>query len=47
MTNDKIILGENIIYSTDCNKTGINNNIIVCGCSESGKTMSVNEVRLL
>lgn len=47
MTNDKIILGENIIYSTDCNKTGINNNIIVCGGSGSGKTMSVNEARLL
>ncbi len=44
---DKVILGENCVYSTDCKQTGINNNIIVCGSSGCGKTMSVSEPRLL
>lgn len=47
MKSDKMILGKNAVYSTDCSKTGINNNVIVCGGSGSGKTMSVSEPRLL
>ena len=44
---DKVILAENCIYSTDTEKTQLNNNIIVCGTSGCGKTMSVAEPRLL
>lgn len=44
---DKMILGENVIYSTDCNETGLNNNVLVCGSSGCGKTMSISEPRLL
>lgn len=44
---DNVILGEGCIYSTDCNRTGLNNNIVVCGSSGSGKTMSITEPRLL
>lgn len=47
MAMDKIILGENVIYSTDCKKTGLNNNVLVCGSSGCGKTMSISEPRLL
>lgn len=47
MTKERVILGENCIYSTDCRETGLNNNVIVCGGSGSGKTMSVSEPRLL
>ena len=31
MAMDRMILGENVIYSTDSNETGLNNNVIVCG----------------
>lgn len=44
---DNVILAENCIYSTDASKTGLNNNILVCGTSGCGKTMSVAEPRLL
>ena len=44
---DKVILGEGAVYSTDCQKTGLNNNVIVCGTSGCGKTMSVSEPLLL
>lgn len=47
MTADRMILGENAIYSTDCGATGLNNNVIVCGSSGCGKTMSISEPRLL
>ena len=47
MINEKVILGKGCVYSTDPEKTGINNNIIVCGGSGSGKTMSISEPRLL
>ncbi len=47
MKKERVILGENCIYSTDCSETGLNNNVIVCGGSGSGKTMSVSEPRLL
>ena len=30
---DRLILGENAVYSTNCNETGLNNNILVCGDS--------------
>lgn len=44
---EKVILGEGCIYSTNCAQTQLNNNIIVCGSSGSGKTMSISEPRLL
>ncbi len=47
MKADRVILGKNAIFSTDCSVTNLNNNIIVCGTSGSGKTMSVTEPRLL
>lgn len=47
MKNDRIILGRDAIYSSDCEKTGINNNVIVCGSSGCGKTMSISEPRLI
>ena len=47
MAMDRMILGENAIYSTDCSETGLNNNVLVCGSSGCGKTMSIFEPRLL
>lgn len=47
MEKERVILGENCYYSSDSNETGLNNNVIVCGGSGSGKTMSVSEPRLL
>lgn len=47
MATDRMILGENVIYSTDSNVTGLNNNVIVCGSSGCDKTMSISEPRLL
>ena len=48
MSRDKIILGENLSFSTDTDKTGINNNnVVVCAGSGSGKTMSIIEPRLI
>ena len=49
MKSERIILGEgsNCIFSTNTEKTQLNNNVIVCGSSGSGKTMSVTEMRLL
>lgn len=44
---DRVILGENAVFSTDCSETQLNNNILVCGSSGSGKTMSISEPRLL
>lgn len=44
---DHIILGENVVRSTDSSVTGLNNNIIVVGGSGSGKTMSILEPKLL
>jgi len=44
---DKMILGVNVVYSTDCSQTGLNNNVLVCGASGCGKTMSITEARLL
>lgn len=47
MAMDRMILGENVICSTDCNETGLNNNVLVCGSSGCGKTMSISEPCLL
>lgn len=47
MKADKIILGEGAVFSTDCKKTGLNNNILVCGTAGSGKTLSIIEPRLI
>jgi len=44
---DRLIIGERCIYSTDSSETGLNNNVLVCGGSGCGKTMSVSEPRLL
>ena len=44
---DKMILGAGAVFTTDSQSTGLNNNVIVCGGSGSGKTMSVSEPRLL
>lgn len=47
MTFDNMILGEDVVVTTDCSKTGLNNNVFVCAGSGGGKTMSVIEARLL
>lgn len=49
MEAERIILGDgnNCIFSTNTEKTQLNNNVIVCGSSGSGKTMSITEMRLL
>ena len=44
---DKMILGKNAVFSTNSRVTGVNNNVIVCGGSGCGKTMSVSEPLLL
>ncbi len=38
---ERIILGKDCIYSSDCNKTGINNNCLVIGGPGSGKSFSL------
>lgn len=47
MSADRVILGKNCTYSTDCQETQLNNNVVVCGGSGCGKTMSISEPRLL
>lgn len=49
MKADNVILGngKNCVFSSDSQTTGLNNNILVCGSSGCGKTMSVSEARLL
>lgn len=46
---DRLILGdgENCIFSSDSQKTGLNNNILVIGTSGCGKTISIIEPRIL
>lgn len=46
---DRLILGdgENCIFSSDSQKTGLNNNILVIGTSGCGKTVSIIEPRIL
>lgn len=45
--HDKMVLGDNLVYSMDCKKTQINNNLLVVGTTGCGKTMSVTEPNLL
>ena len=47
MRKDTVVLGKNAVFSADCRETKINNNVLVCGSSGSGKTMSISEPRLL
>lgn len=47
MEFDKIILGEDVDYTTDSNITQLNNNVAVIGGSGSGKSMSYSEPRIL
>lgn len=46
---DRLILGdgENCIFSSDSQETGLNNNILVIGTSGCGKTVSILEPRIL
>ncbi|MGN8963503.1 type IV secretory system conjugative DNA transfer family protein [Bariatricus sp. HCP28S3_D3] len=46
---DRLILGdgENCIFSSNSQKTGLNNNILVIGTSGCGKTVSIIEPRIL
>ena len=45
--SDRMILGEGAIFSTDSEKTGINNNAVIVGSSGSGKTVSLTEPKIL
>lgn len=47
MNTDRMILGENAIFSRDSRETGLNNNVLVVGSSGSGKTRSLVEPLLL
>ncbi|MCD8133033.1 MAG: type IV secretory system conjugative DNA transfer family protein [Clostridiales bacterium] len=47
MTKERVILGENCIYSMDCVETGLNNNRVGVGGAGSGKTVSLLEPELL
>lgn len=47
MIYDQMVLGEGVVFGTDCNITQVNNNVLVCGSSGCGKTMSILEPKLL
>ncbi len=47
MNKDKMIFGENAVFSMDSSKTGVNNNVLVVGSTGCGKTMSISEPQLL
>ena len=47
MGREKVVLGENCIFSLDSNETGINKNISVVGGAGSGKTVSFVEPELM
>lgn len=47
MKYDEMILGKDVTVSTNCDETQRNNNVIVCGSSGCGKTMSIIEPKLL
>lgn len=47
MKFDEMILGKDVKVSTNCDETQCNNNVIVCGSSGCGKTMSIIEPKLL
>ena len=44
---DRLYLGQHQVFSMDDQQTGLNNNVLVVGCSGSGKTMSVGIPLLL
>lgn len=44
---DKMVLGSGIEYTTNCDITGVNNNVLVAGGSGSGKTYSIVLKRLI
>lgn len=44
---DDVVFADGCVYSTDCNRTGLNNNVLVEGASGSGKTLSYVEANLL
>lgn len=46
-SSDKMICGKGVSFSTDSEKTQVNNNVIVVGGSGSGKTLSHVEPRIL
>lgn len=45
--DDKMLFGNNCTHDMDCKRTGLNNNVIVCGGTGSGKTKSIAETQLL
>lgn len=45
--SEPLILGRDAVYSGDPCQTGLNRNVIVCGSSGSGKTLSFLEPKLL
>lgn len=45
--NDKLILGENVVFSTDTNETHLNNNVCLVGCTGSGKTLFFIQSQLI
>lgn len=47
MNSERVILGNDCIYSSNTEKTGINRNVIVVGGSGSGKTVSFGEPELM
>lgn len=47
MNSERVILGNDCIYSLNTEKTGINRNVIVVGGSGSGKTVSFDVIMSL
>ena len=47
MSSERIILGNDCIYSSDSKKTGLNKNVLVVGGAGSGKTVSYVEPALM
>ncbi len=47
MAENVMVLGENAVYSMDCYKTQLNNNVLVVGASGSGKTRGIVTPNLL